>query len=63
MGKKPSDTDCIPISDSVHQLIHSSGRRGGEKNVLLKEHKFTKEMLRDLCDTYYRVYQREMTKK
>lgn len=58
MGKKPSDDDCIPIADSVHQQIHSSGRRGGEKNVLLKQHHYTVEMLRDICDTYRRIWER-----
>ena len=62
MGKKPDDRDCIPISDSIHQLIHSSGRRGGEKNVLIKQHHYTVEMLRDICDAYRRVYCRETNK-
>jgi len=62
MGKKPSDTDCIPISDSIHQQIHSSGRNGGERNVLIKQHGFTVEMLRDICDSHYRIYLREKEK-
>jgi len=62
MGKKPSDTDCIPISDSIHQRIHSSGRRGGERYVLLKEHGHTLESLRDLCDAYRRVWERTLKK-
>ena len=62
MGKKPSDTDAIPIAHSVHQQIHSSGRNGGERNVLLKRHKYTVEILRDVCNAYYRVYCREVGK-
>ena len=58
-GIKPPDDDCLPLAKSVHDLIHSSGKRGGEKQVLLRQHKYTIEILRDLCDAYYRVYQRE----
>jgi len=62
VGLKPPDTSCIPIADSVHQQIHSSGRNGGERNVLLKRHKYTVEILRDVCNAYYRVYCREVGK-
>ena len=63
MGIKAPDNDCIPISDSIHQKIHSSGRNGGEKNVLINQHKFTIDILRDLCDAYYREYCRHTGRK
>jgi hypothetical protein len=61
-GIKPPDDDSIPISDSIHQRIHSSGRRGGERNVLLQEHGYTIESLRDLCDAYRLVWERTLKK-
>ena len=63
MRIKPPDNDCIPIPDSIHQQIHSSGRRGGEKNVLLNEHHYTIEMLRDICDSYRRIYLRTLAQR
>ena len=60
-GIKPPDDDCIPISDSIHQRIHNS--KYGEKRVLLKEHRYTVEALRDLCDAYRRIYLREQDRK
>lgn len=61
-GIKPPDDDCIPISDSIHQLIHSSGRRGGERNVLIREHRYTVEALRDICDAYRRIWERTLVR-
>ena len=54
-GKKPPDSDAIPIADSVHRAIHQYG----ERRVLCEGHGYDKGMLRDICDTYVRIWERE----
>jgi len=56
VGIKPPDNDCLPVAFSVHDEIHQYG----EKEILINRHGYSVELLRDICDTYYRIYKRTL---